>query len=317
MLVLASSGWAESRVSQPSRSSMVREPKGGVGVRVRDLQDGRTLVVEPAEELHDLGRLGRVEIARGLIGEQKRGFVNNGAGYADQLLLTARELRGEEVFLADDAEAIKGVSDQSLTLGAGDVFVGERQVDVLGDGEVVEQVIALKDHADVAAGEVGAALAGEGLDGGAVEGELAGPGVVEHGKDVEEGGFSCAGRAGDGDELAGQDVEVDAAEQPGFGVAGLDGAIEILEVEHVGSLVGAECGVGVDGGGATRGDERGDEADGEQQSGGAEQRGGVARSHAEEERGEQAAGGEREREPEHDAEDEELAGICKDETDDV
>jgi hypothetical protein len=53
----------------------------------------------------------------------------------------------------------------SATSGAGNILIGEREVDVLGYGEVVEQVIALEDHADVAPREVRALLASQGMDG--------------------------------------------------------------------------------------------------------------------------------------------------------
>ena len=112
--------------------------------------------------------------------------MDDGAGDADELLLAAGELRRVEVFFADDVELVQCVRHESLALGAGDVLVGERQVDVLGDGQVVEQVVALEDHADTASGEVGALFAVEGMDGRVVEEELAAPCVVEHGEDVEQ-----------------------------------------------------------------------------------------------------------------------------------
>ena len=66
---------------------------------------------------------------------------------------------GIEVFLADDLEAVERIGDQALALGARHVLVGEREVDVLLHGQIVEQVIALEDHADVPLGQLGALLA--------------------------------------------------------------------------------------------------------------------------------------------------------------
>ncbi len=50
------------------------------------------LAVEPAYDLHDLGRGLRVEIAGRLVGEQDRGLVDQRARDRDALLLAAREL---------------------------------------------------------------------------------------------------------------------------------------------------------------------------------------------------------------------------------
>ena len=135
---------------------------------------------------------------------------------------------GKRSFLPTMWNLSRVSATSALALGAGDVFVGEGEVDVFGDGEVVEEVVALEDHADAFAGEVGALFAVERVDGGGFEKEFTAPGVVEHGEDVEEGGFAGAGGAHDGDELAGVDGEVDAAEHPGFGVAGFVGAFEVL-----------------------------------------------------------------------------------------
>jgi hypothetical protein len=46
----------------------------------------------------------------------------------------------------------------------------------------------------------------------AVEEDAAGGGVIEAGEEAEEGAFAAAGGAHDGDELAGRDVEIEAAE---------------------------------------------------------------------------------------------------------
>ena len=52
--------------------------------------------------------------------------------------------------MRDDAEAVEDVGDDALALGLLHVAVGERQLDVLVDGQVVEQVVALEHEADVA-----------------------------------------------------------------------------------------------------------------------------------------------------------------------
>ncbi len=106
-------------------------------------------VVELLEQLHDLLALVGVQIARRLVRQDERGLGDHGARDADELLLAAGELAGIEILLAHDAEAVERVADQALALGRLDVAVGERQVEVLVDREVVDQVVALEDEADV------------------------------------------------------------------------------------------------------------------------------------------------------------------------
>src|ERR1700761_721903 len=91
--------------------------------------------------------------------------MNDGACDADQLLLASRKLVGKKVLLAYDVEAIKRVCHQRLALCAGDVLVGEGEVDVFRNVEIVEQMIALKNHADVAPGQLCPLLAVHGVNG--------------------------------------------------------------------------------------------------------------------------------------------------------
>ena len=128
----------------------MRLPYAGIDLRVRDLDDGGSLAVEVLEEFHDLFCLGRVKISRGLIGKQQSRAMNDRAGNTYQLLLTAGKLVGIEIFLAHDAEAIERVRHHRLAFGTRDIFVGERQIDVFRNVEVIEQVVALENHADVA-----------------------------------------------------------------------------------------------------------------------------------------------------------------------
>ena len=54
-----------------------------------------------------------MEIARRLVSEDKLGSLNYGPCHADQLLLSTGELIREQVFLADNVEAIQGVANQA------------------------------------------------------------------------------------------------------------------------------------------------------------------------------------------------------------
>ena len=96
------------------------------------------------------------------------------------------------------------------------VAVGERQLDVLVDRQVVEQVIALKDEADVPLLQRGAILGGERVNRMPHQVVLAAPGAVVHAEDVEQRRLAGARRSHDRDELAWLDVERDAAQDEGL-----------------------------------------------------------------------------------------------------
>ena len=57
--------------------------------------------------------------------------MDDRAGNADQLLLSAGKLAGVEIFLADNLETVERVGHHALPLAARNVFIGKRQVDVL------------------------------------------------------------------------------------------------------------------------------------------------------------------------------------------
>ncbi len=90
---------------------------------------------------------------------KKRRLVDDGARNADELLLPAGKLAGKQIFLGDDLKPVQRVGDQALPLAARNVFIRERQVDVLLHGEIVEQVIALEHHADILLGQFSTLLA--------------------------------------------------------------------------------------------------------------------------------------------------------------
>src|SRR5579871_1359011 len=100
-----------------------------------------------------------MEIPRGLVGQQKRRFVNDSACHSYDLLLTAGKLVGKEIFLGDDLKTIERIGYHALALRAGNVLVRKWQVDIFLYRQVVDQVIALEDHAYILLRELGAFLA--------------------------------------------------------------------------------------------------------------------------------------------------------------
>src|ERR1043166_3940772 len=118
----------------------------GVARIVRDHADGRPFAVQLAQQLHHRFAVFRVEVSGGLVRQQDRRRAGDGAGDRDALLLTARELRGKVLGAVRHADLLERRHHALLALGRLHAAVGERQLHVLVDVEVANQVEALEDE---------------------------------------------------------------------------------------------------------------------------------------------------------------------------
>src|SRR6266436_5765623 len=202
----------------------------GVALGVRNLNDCRAGVVEALEELHDFIALRGVQVARRLVGEDKLGILDDRARDAHKLLLAAGKLVGEEIFFADDVEAVENVADQADAFLVRNVFVGERYFEVLEDREIVDQVVALKDEADIGFVQLVALFDVEFVDRLIKEIVFAAPRAVQHANDAEQRGFPRAGRAHEGYELTGLNIDTNTAQDEKLAAAGLE---DLLEISHL------------------------------------------------------------------------------------
>ena len=89
-------------------------------------------------------------------------------------------------------------------------LVGQRELDVLEDGVLLDQVVRLEDEAEVAAADLGELVVVEAGDVAAAQEVLAAGGAVEAAQQVEHGALARARRAHDGDVFAGVEVDRDA-----------------------------------------------------------------------------------------------------------
>jgi len=117
---------------------------------VRHHADRRAFTVQVRKQGHDGLAILTVKVSSRFVGEQDRRSPCKGAGYGDTLLLTTGELRRIVAHAVRHVHALERMLDAVLTLtrwhaGA----IGERQLDILVDGEVADQVEALKDEADL------------------------------------------------------------------------------------------------------------------------------------------------------------------------
>jgi len=158
----------------------------GVPLRMRNLDDASASFVQLSEKLHDFFTLRGMQVTGGLVGQNQLGALNDGAGDSHELLLPARKLIGEEVFFANDVEAVEDVANEADALFVGDVFIGEGDFQVLEDRQVVDEVVALENEADIGFVKLIALLYIESVDRLAVKVVLAGPRAIEHADNAEE-----------------------------------------------------------------------------------------------------------------------------------
>ena len=102
-------------VEHPHRALGVR----GVVGRVRDHHDARAFLVQPDQDLHDLGAVLGIEIAGRFVGEDQVRLMDDRARDRDALLLTARELPGQVIAAVADVHALEHGVDFRLALAAG------------------------------------------------------------------------------------------------------------------------------------------------------------------------------------------------------
>ena len=179
---------------------------------VGDDDDRRAGLVDPVEQLHHADRGDRVEVAAGLVGEQQRRVVDEGAGDRDALLLAAGELVGVAVQLGREADQAQRLRHLGADLGAAGADHLQRVGDVVVDGAVGQQLEVLEDGADVAP-QLRDLLLRQGADVAAGDADRAVGGRLVADQRLDQGRLAAAGRADEEDELAAVDRQRDPVER--------------------------------------------------------------------------------------------------------
>ena len=122
--------------------------------------------------------------------------------------------------------------DPPLAVGRADAAIDQRDLDILLDRQLVDQIEALEHEADMGtAQQRQLAFRGAG-DLLAEKEELTVARPVEQAQNVQQGRLAAARRAHDGEELALPDVQADPTQRQGLDVAGAIGLGEVDEFEH-------------------------------------------------------------------------------------
>ena len=199
----------------------------GVVLAVGHHDDGGAIAVELGKQVHYLIPVAAVEVPGGLVGQDEFRVVHHGPGHGHTLLLPARELLREVLAPVHDLHLLEHRFYPLFALGGFDPGIDERQLHILVHGELVDQVEALEDKADVVLAQVGPLALVEAGHFNAVELEAAAVWVVEQADNVQQGRFATSGGPHHGNELPFLHLEGKLVQGNG---AHLFGAVEFFKV---------------------------------------------------------------------------------------
>ena len=178
---------------------------------VRDHQDGLAVLAHQfLDERHDFIGALAVEVAGGLVAEEKSGIGDDGAGDGHTLLLPAGKLAGKMACAVSEPHDGERGFHVLAARGSREPREKERELNILVRSENRDEVVHLKDEANVAGAPFGE-LAGRHVgDLIARHGNGAGGGDVEAAEEIEQGGFSGAARPHESHEVALIHVQIEA-----------------------------------------------------------------------------------------------------------
>jgi len=237
LLLQAMANPASRKFSSASLECVSSTMHGAIGVAsearvVRDHADRRARGVELAEEVHHGVAVLGVEVAGRLVREEDGRLAGQRAGDGDALLLAAGELRRKVLRAMQHADALERRFDALLAVRGRQFAIRQRQVDVLGDGQVADQVEGLEDEADLAVANARALRRRKRLDRVAGEHVPAGRRRVEEAEDREERRLAAAGWAADREVLAAPHFEADRGEGVRLEVVGQEDFVHFVEADQ-------------------------------------------------------------------------------------
>ena len=195
---------------------------------VRHEHDRHAPPREGVEDVQDLRPGLRVEISRGLVGQDDRGVGDEGAGDGHALALAARELAGLVIRAMGQTHGLEG---RDCRFPRRPSLVVKRQLHVLERARAREEIIGLKNEPDPQPAHAGELVIVERAHVLALEEVAAARGNVEAAQDIHQGGLARARGPHEGDILALLDIKVDALE---------DGDVHLAQMVVLDDVLGAD-----------------------------------------------------------------------------
>jgi hypothetical protein len=192
-------------------------------------------------QVGDRGRVGRVEVSGGFVGEQQARARGQGAGQGDALLLAARQLARIVSRSAGQAHPLQPISRRRRRSGVAGDFQGRG--DILLGGHVGQEMERLEHQRDLSTPQARAAILVEPRQILAQQPDPPTGGPLQPGGDRDQRRLSAAGRADHGHPLSGRDLQVRAAQDlHGSGRRG-QGEGDALQAKRRRWRVGVEHGI--------------------------------------------------------------------------
>ena len=183
---------------------------------MRDHDDGRALAIDFLEQFHHAARHQRIEIAGRFVGHQQARRTGQRTRDRDALLLAARQFRRIVLHARSQADARQRFVDALLALGAVEAAIAQRNVDVVGDVQIGNQIEALEDETDLLVAQLRTRVVVHAFHVDAIEEEFAAGEFLEQSGDVEECGLARTRRPRHRHEFAFADVDREIAQRMRF-----------------------------------------------------------------------------------------------------
>ena len=144
----------------------VEQMDGAIGVLrktrvVRDHADGGAAGVQFLEQIHDRFAVARIEVAGRFVRQEDGRLARERARDRDALLLAAGELARQMFRAMRHADALERFVHECFALARAHAAIGQRQFDVLVNGQVADEVEALENETDLAIADARALRKGE------------------------------------------------------------------------------------------------------------------------------------------------------------
>ena len=212
----------------------VHRARGVLGRQLRVVgdHDDQTVLGDLSEQVHDLHRGMGVKRAGGLVGQHDLRIVDERAGDGDALHLTARKLARLLVQMLGQPDRCQGLLGAAGALGLPHARERQRQLHVLQDGLVRDEVVALEHEPDAVVAESVPIAVLVAVGGNAVDDHVAGVVVVKTSHHVQKRRLARARRPQNRHEFVVAERDGDVVQGHLGEVARRVGLADILELQH-------------------------------------------------------------------------------------
>jgi hypothetical protein len=196
--------------------------------------DGGARGVDPLQQIEDLAGHGRIQVPGGLVRQDQPRLPGEGSRDGHALLLPPRELGGHVLHARAEPDQVQGLLDGGSALAAPQPPVPQRDVHVVEDVQIGDQVERLKDEPDLRVADPAHLDVAQAAHVNAVQVIPALLEGIQEPRDVQEGGLAGSRGSHDGDELAAVDLDRELAQGMGLDVLGPIDLRDVFHLEHSG-----------------------------------------------------------------------------------